>query len=134
MWAAIIRWLTGDLVGQLAFAYKTAKEAKTESERIAAEVQIETIKARMADDANRAAVVTTGMQHKAFWIPWLLAAVPLSIWFAWGVADSTLNGALPDVATLPPQLKQYADVVWGNIFYVGGGVAGAQILAGVLRR
>lgn len=134
MWAVFVRWFTGDLVGQLAAAYKTAKEAKTESERIAAEVQIENIKARMADNANRADVVKAGMQHKAFWLPWLLAALPLSAWFAWGVADSMLNGALPDVATLPPQLKEYADVVWGNIFYVGGGVAGAQILAGVFRR
>jgi hypothetical protein len=134
MWAAIIRWVTGDLVGQLAGAYKAAQNAKTESERIAAGVQIKKIEATMAARADGASIIKTGMQHKAFWIPWLLAAVPLSAWFAWGVADSMLNGGLPDVATLPPQLKEYADVVWGNIFYVGGGVAGAQIVAGVLRR
>ena len=73
--------------------------------------------------------VAAGMQHKAFWIPWLLAAVPLATWFAWGILDSLTNGLLPDVATLPPQLKEYADIVWGNIFYVGGGVAGAGIVA-----
>lgn len=87
-----------------------------------------------AANTTAAGVVTAGMQHKAFWIPWLLAAIPTATWFAWGMADSMLNGALPDVATLPPQLKEYADVVWQNIFYVGGGVAGAQIIAGVLRR
>lgn len=133
-WAAIIRWITGDLVGQLTAAYKAQQNAKTESERIAAGVQIKKIEEAMAARAEGAAVVKAGMQHKAFWIPWLLAAVPLSAWFAWGVADSMTNGALPDVATLPPQLKEYADVVWSNIFYVGGGVAGAQILAGVLKR
>lgn len=87
-----------------------------------------------AANSTAAGVVTSGMQHKAFWVPWLLAAVPLSAWFAWGVLDSLTNGAMPDVATLPPQLKEYADIVWGNIFYVGGGVAAAQIVAGVIRR
>ncbi|ABF71286.1 p034 [Rhizobium phage 16-3] len=50
------------------------------------------------------------------------------------MTDSLANGSLPDVTALPPQLKEYADVVFANIFYVGGGVAGAQILAGVLKR
>lgn len=86
-----------------------------------------------AANAEAASVVKAGMQHKAFWIPWLLAAVPLSAWFAWGVTDSMLNGALPDVATLPPQLKEYADIVWGNIFYVGGGVAAVGTIANALR-
>ncbi|MFE0013769.1 hypothetical protein ACFWXH_02905 [Mesorhizobium sp. NPDC059054] len=32
------------------------------------------------------------------------------------MADSLSNGALPDVAALPPQLKEYADIVFQNIF------------------
>ena len=36
------------------------------------------------------------------------------------------------MATLPPQLKEYADIVWSNIFYAGGAVAGAQIIAGAV--
>lgn len=134
MWTAIVRWITGDLVGQLASAYKASKDAKTESERIAAGIQVEQIKAVMADRAIGADVVKTGMQHKVFWIPWLIAAVPTSAWFGWGMTDSLFNGSLPDVAALPPQLKEYADVVFANIFYVGGGVAAAQIVAGVIKR
>jgi len=83
----------------------------------------------MAAQASSAAVVREGMQHKAFWIPWLIAAVPTAAWFGWGMTDSLFNGTLPDVAALPPQLKEYADIVFANIFYVGGGVAGAQLIA-----
>lgn len=133
-WAPIVRLFTGDLIGALERAHKARLAAKNNEQRIAADIKIKAITAEMERQAASAATVRAGMEHKAFWIPWLLAAVPLSAWFAWGIADSMLNGALPDVATLPPQLKEYADIVWGNIFYVGGGVAGAQILAGVLRR
>lgn len=102
-------------------------DSVTEQQRIAAGREA-------AANSEAASVVKEGMQHKAFWIPWLLAAMPLSAWFAWGVMDSMLNGALPDVATLPPQLKEYADIVWGNIFYVGGGVAALGYVASAVRR
>lgn len=79
-------------------------------------------------------VIIAGMQHKVFWIPWLVAAIPTSVWYAWGMVDSLWPGHLPHVAALPPQLKEYADIVFGNIFYVGGGVAGAQMVAGAIAR
>ena len=104
------------------------RRADTDTERL----RITALREKAAN-AESAAVIKEGMQHKAFWIPWLLAAVPLSAWFAWGIMDSTFNGALPDVATLPPQLKEYADIVWSNIFYVGGGVAGAGIIANAIK-
>lgn len=69
---------------------------------------------------------------KLFWTAWAIATLPLTFWFAWGVIDSMLwNGAiLPDVAELPPQIKEYADDVWGNLFYAGAGLGVAQIFAG----
>lgn len=133
MWAAIINWLTGSLVGQLANAYRVSKEAKTESERIAADKVIKELEAALEAKKIAAGVVKEGMQHKVFWIPWLIAAVPLSVWFAWGVADSTLNGMMPDVATLPPQLKEYADIVFANIFYSGAAMGGVQVVASAIR-
>ncbi len=134
----LLRWIaskfTGDLVGALERAHTARLAAANDAQRIAADIKIKTIEAQMAASAESAAVVKQGMQHKVFWIPWLLAAVPCAVWFGLGMLDSALNGALPDVTALPPQLKEYADVVFANIFYVGGGVAGAQILAGVLKR
>ncbi|WP_194086917.1 hypothetical protein [Pseudohoeflea suaedae] len=133
MWTAIIRWITGDLVGQLADAYKTAREGETEDKRIAATVQIKSIEAAMASRAESASVIKEGMQHKAFWIPWLIVSVPASMWAGWGYMDSLFNGALPDVAALPPQLKEYADIVFANIFYTGAGMGAAQTISAALR-
>lgn len=104
------------------------RKANTETERAKIAAQREA-----AANTTAARVVMAGMQHKAFWIPWLIATVPLSVWFGWGVADSIANGALPDVATLPPQLKQYADVVWQNIFYTGAAMGGAQLVAQAIK-
>ncbi|WP_206078785.1 hypothetical protein [Allomesorhizobium camelthorni] len=133
MLTAIINWITGNLVGQLTAAYKAKLAAANETERLIADAAIKHLETTLEERRVAASVVKAGMQHKAFWIPWLLAALPLSAWFAWGVADSMLNGALPDVATLPPQLKEYADIVWGNIFYVGGGVAGLGVIASAIK-
>lgn len=101
-------------------------DSETERQRINASREA-------AMNAEAAGVVKAGMQHKAFWVPWLIAAVPTSLWFGWGMMDSTLNGSLPDVASLPPQLKEYADIVFSNIFYTGAAMGGAQMIANALR-
>lgn len=118
----LLNWLTGDVAGALQRAYEAKLNAQNDKDRIQADVTIEALNAR-------ASVVKAGMENKLFWIPWLIAAVPTATWFGWGMIDSTFNGALPDVAELPPQLKEYADTVWQNIFYTGAGVAGATSLA-----
>lgn len=84
-------------------------------------------------NAEAASVVKAGMQFPLFWVAWSIAALPTAAWHGWGMMDSTLNGALPDVASLPPQLKEYADIVFGNIFYSGAAMGGAQVIAGALR-
>lgn len=125
----ILKWVGGDLATALTRAYELKLRAANDADRIKADVSIKAIEAQMEAQAASAAVVREGMQHKAFWVPWLIAAVPCSLWFALGMLDSAVGGDLPDVAALPPQLKEYADIVFANIFYVGGGVAGAQLIA-----
>ncbi|WP_201271831.1 hypothetical protein [Sinorhizobium meliloti] len=136
MW--LLRWiagkLTGDLVGALERAHAARLAAANDAQRIAADIQIKTIEAKMAASAESADVVKEGMQHKVFWIPWLIASVPCAAWFGWGMLDSLAGGSLPDVTTLPPQLKGYADIVFANIFYAGAGVVGVSALAGALKR
>lgn len=102
-------------------------DSDVERERIKAEAATKLIEAR-------AAVIQTGMQNKLFWIPWLMAAIPTAAWFGWGMLDSLANGALPDVAALPPQLREYADVVWNNLFLSGGAVAAGSMIASAIRR
>lgn len=122
----------GKIVDGLNTAYRTKLEAKNDSERIAADVQIEAMQTALAQHQEAASVVKAGMQHRAFWVAWLLAALPTSAWFGWGMMDSLFDGQLPDVAELPPQLKAYADIVFGNIFYAGGAVAGLDLVAKVM--
>lgn len=129
----ILRWLTGDLASALTKWREVELRAANETEKLVAQAAIEEIKAQIASRAEGAAVIREGMQHKVFWIPWLIAAVPTSMWFGWGMLDSLCNGALPDVAALPPQLQRYADIVFGNIFYVGAGGLGVQVIANAIR-
>ncbi len=126
MLATILSWLGGPLANALTAAYKAKLAATTSEQSLVADAVIADIKANSD-------IIQTGMQHKAFWIPWLIAAVPTAAWFGWGMADSLCNGALPDVASLPPQLKGYADVVFANIFYTGAGAAGIQAIAAAIR-
>lgn len=134
MIAALLRFFSVDLVGALTKAYEAKLNAQNDAQRIAADIQIKAIEAKIAEDAQRGAVVKEGMQHKVFWIPWLMASVPCAAWFGWGMIDSLFDGSLPDVAALPPQLKQYADIVFSNIFYTGAGMAGFQAIASAIRR
>ncbi len=92
------------------------------------------IDAEIEDRRNRRDVVIAGMQFKIFWLAWSIAAVPTAAWFGWGMLDSLANGALPDVAALPPQLKEYADIVFGNIFYAGAAGAGVQAIVGAVTK
>ena len=116
--------------------------ARKRSDAAVARHAIDAAVARHAIDADvtreriaaNAAIARAGMAVGWFWIPWSLAAIPLSAWFAWGVLDSLCDGALPDTAALPPQLKEYADTVWSNIFLAGAGVAGVRTLAGTAGR
>jgi hypothetical protein len=133
MLAAILSWLGGPLANALTAAYKAKLAATTSEQTLVADAVIADIKAQQVAAATQADVVKTGMEHKAFWIPWLLAAVPTAAWFGWGMADSLCNGALPDIAALPPQLKGYADIVFANIFYTGAGAAGIQAVAAAIR-
>ena len=79
-------------------------------------------------------VITSAMSHKTYWLVWGIAAGSMAIWFAWGMLDTTLNGALPDVAVIPPGLEPYAKVVWENIFWTGLGGYTVSRGAGVLER
>jgi hypothetical protein len=136
----ILKLLGVDPIGRIADALNTAYQAKlaakNDADRVAADVAIQKLHAALEERKLRSGVVLEGMQHKAFWVPWLIASVPASIWFGWGVLDSAINNGatLPDVSELPPQLQKYFDIVWQNIFYSGAGVAGATAIAKAIGR
>jgi hypothetical protein len=118
------------------------KRASSEVERFRIQTGYDeaVLDAKVQQGAQAASVIKAGMQFKVFWIPWLIAAVPCSIWFGWGMLDSAImdGSVLPDTAELPPDLRHYADIVFANIFYSGAGMgavqAGSQVIANALAR
>lgn len=130
MLAALLAVAPGIILRMLAAGETKVSEA--------ARVEINRRNAERDERLKAGDVIQTAMQFKVFWIPWLIATVPLSMWFGWGLLDSLFNGALPDVAELPPQLRAYADVAWQNLFYSGAGMGaiqlGSSVIAGAIAR
>lgn len=129
MIALILNALTGGLLK----AWQAKLAADSDEKRLIADAAIADLHAQIEARRTSADVVTAGMQHRMFWIAWSIAAIPTAAWHGWGMMDSLTNGYLPDVAALPPQLKEYADVVWKNIFYSGAVGVGATAIASAIR-
>lgn len=71
-------------------------------------------------------VMQTAMSHSVFWVAWGVAAIPMALWFGYGMLN-TIAPWLPHVAVIPLGLKPYAEVVWSNIFWTGGVVASVSV-------
>lgn len=105
-----------------------------EGEQTKRQIALATINGIVAVRQAQAAVIQTGMAHTAFWIPWLIAAIPATLWYALGMADSLWPGHLPHVAELPPQLKGYTDTIWSNLFLSGGIALGTTAIASAISK
>jgi hypothetical protein len=103
-----------------------------ESERTKRETTLAQVNAMIDLRRQQADVIKTGMSHRLFWIPWLVAAVPATVWYAWGMLDSSWVGHLPHVSELPPQLKFYTDQVFSNLFLPGSIALGGTAIAGAI--
>jgi hypothetical protein len=127
IFTTILNWLGGGVLEKVLGHLENRANNETERQRIS------TLRDQHAM-TTQANVITKGMEFKAFWIPWLIATVPLAAWFGWGMLDTLFNGALPDVALIPPGLLPWAEKAWDNVFYTGGGVAAASIIGKALAR
>lgn len=123
----ILTWLGGDVLSK--FLGHLENRANNETERL----RIRALRDQhMA--TTQASVIVAGMQHKAFWIPWLMATIPLAGWFGIGMLNTAFPGYFPVVATIPPGLEPWAQAAWNGLFFSGAGVASASAIAGALRR
>lgn len=130
MWAILLRLVGfggGGLMAELRGALSDWKAAQTDQQRIAAKERVDTLQQMVALSQQQAGVITTAMQSPVFWFVWALFAVPLGLWWAAVVLDSLFlfSGRIAD---LPPSVKPYADRIFDNVFWTGGGVAGAAVL------
>lgn len=134
MLAAIFTAIGSMLPNFLLSGFKSYLDATTtvavEGEKTTRQVTTAAIGGLVSIRQAQAAVVQTGMAHKAFWIPWLMAAIPAAGWYAWGMVDSTWPGHFPHVAALPDQLLAFTQDIWGNLFLSGGVALGSTAVAG----
>ena len=72
MWAWLLKFITGDLVGQLQKAYQAKLAAANETERLVADVAIADIERRIAD---RTAAKEIRLATAGFWEMRLISAV-----------------------------------------------------------
>ncbi|RYC10188.1 hypothetical protein [Ciceribacter ferrooxidans] len=133
--SAVIALILNALTGGLLKAWQAKLSADSDEKRAIADAAIADIKAQSEAKRNQADVIKTGMGYPVFWIAWAIAAIPTAAWHGWGMLDSLVYAGtvLPDVATLPPQLKEYADKVWDSIFYSGAAVGSAHLIASAIR-
>ena len=125
--AVLLNWLGGGVLDKVLGHLEARVNNETERQRIRS----------MRDQhmaTMQAHVITSGMEHKWFWVPWLIATVPLSMWFGWGMLDTLLNGRLPDVAEIPRGLLPWAEAAWSNLFFSAAGLAGLTSIAKAIRR
>jgi hypothetical protein len=123
----LLGWLSGGALATIMKGLENRVNNETERQRIKA----------LRDQhmaTTQASVITAGMQHKAFWIPWLMATVPLAGWFGLGMLNTAFPGYFPIVAKIPVGLEPWAKAAWDSLFFSGAGVAGASIIAGAIRR
>lgn len=123
----VLQWLGAGALDSVLKSLENRVNNETERQRIAA----------LRDQhmaTTQATVITAGMQHKWFWIPWLMATIPLSTWFGLGMLNTAFPGYFPIVAEIPPGLEPWAKSAWDSLFFSGAGVAGASMIAGAIRR
>lgn len=117
----VLQFLGSNVVSQVLGYFEKKADNDTQREKI------RSIRDQHAMDVQ-ADVIKTGMSHNWFWYPWLIATVPMAMWFGHGMLCTEFPNYIPPVATIPPGLQHWAEIAWANLFYAGGGVASASIL------
>lgn len=128
MIAFLASFLPGFLLPAVQNYFQHKRDIATSQERTKRETQLAAINGVIEGRKAQAQVITAGMQHKAFWLVWLCFALPLGIWWCAVIMDSLFLFS-GDIPALPPSVRPWADQIFQNIFYSGGGVAGASVLA-----
>lgn len=132
--------LSGPALDRVLSYLETSKNNETERLRIRETRQMNLDKLRAQRDLKKLEIekeiVIGGRAFFIFWVAWTIAAIPTVAWYGFGMIDSMIDAGaiLPDVAALPPQLKDYADIVFANIFYSGVAGIGVHALANATRR
>lgn len=132
MWAAIIKWLTGSLVGQLTEAYKARLAASNETERLIADAAIKHLEAEMQ---ARAGAKEIRLATAGFWEMRAIAAV-IAGCFALHLLLVTLDTCFSlgwRVAAFPAPFDQWEGTILLSFFGVQVAGQGITAIAAAIR-
>lgn len=125
--STVLGWLSKGALAQILTSLENRVNNETERQRIKAlrDQHMATV---------QGTVLVAAMEHKWFWIPWLMATVPMAGWFGLGMLNTAFPGWFPIVASIPLGLEPWAKAAWDGLFFSGAGVASATSIARALRR
>ena len=132
MWSAIIRLITGDLLGKLAEAYQARLRAQNETEKLVADVAIKDIERQMAD---RAAAKEIRLATAGFWemrLITVLIAAPFVLHLNLVALDTSfkLGWKIP---AFPAPFDQWQGAILLSFFGIHVIGQGITALAGAIR-
>ncbi|ODT13503.1 MAG: hypothetical protein ABS35_37715 [Kaistia sp. SCN 65-12] len=132
MWAALIRWITGDLAGQLTKAYEARLNAANAEKRVVADAVVKQIEAQMA---ARAQATEIRLATAGFWEVRLIAAV-IAGCFALHLVLVTLDTCFAlgwRVAKFPAPFDQWEGAILLSFFGVQVAGQGINAIAAAIR-
>lgn len=132
MWAALIRWITGDLVGSLMRAYEIQKNAQTEEQKQVASVLVADIQRQMAD---RSAAKEIRLATAGFWemrVITTLIALPFVL-HLWLVALDTCFKLGWRISAFPVPFNEWEGTILLSFFGVQVTLSLADKMAAAIR-
>ncbi|MCG7507049.1 hypothetical protein [Mesorhizobium retamae] len=132
MWAAIVKWLTSSLVGQLTEAYKAKLAAQNDEQRLVAEAAIKQLEAEMQ---ARAGAKEIRLATAGFWEMRVIAAV-IAGCFALHLLLVTLDTCFSlgwRVAAFPAPFDQWEGTILLSFFGVQVAGQGITAIASAIR-
>lgn len=124
-------WVTGDVAAALTKAYETKLNARTESERIAADIEIKRIEDQRdaRQRANEVRLATANFLEMR--VITVLIALPF-VAHLWGVALDTLFGFDWSVAAFPSPFNEWQGAILLSFFGVSAGIGAVRAVAGAI--
>lgn len=132
MWSALIRWITGDLVGQLTRAYEVRLNAQNETDRLVADALAKDVEAKL--EARRLAAQIR-METAGFWEMRLLTFL-IAGCFAFHLLLVTIDTCFRlgwRIPAFPPPFDEWQGAILLSFFGVQVAGLGITAIAGAIR-
>lgn len=132
MWTALIRWITGDLVGQLTKAYEAKLRAENDTQKMIADAAIKSIEAQMQAKAQATEI---RLATAGFWEMRLITAV-IAGCFAFHLLLVTLDTCFAfgwGIPKFPQPFDEWQGTILLSFFGVQVAGQGINAIAGAIR-